>query len=49
MRLPSRARTAHFHAVEYDWDKAARLALANGRPDWVRPLRTGRVGPPDSV
>ncbi len=43
------AWTAHFHAVEYDWDKAARLALANGRPDWVRPLRTGRVGPPDSV
>jgi hypothetical protein len=30
--------------VEYDWEKAARLALANGRPDWVTPLRTGFVG-----
>ena len=37
------AWTAQFHEVEYDWDKAARLALANGRPDWVTPLRTGRV------
>lgn len=38
------AWTAHFHAVAYDWEQAARLALANGRPDWVTPLRTGRVG-----
>jgi len=38
------AWAAHFHAVAYDWDKAARLALANGRPDWVVPLRTGFVG-----
>ncbi len=37
------AWTAHFHAVAYDWEQAARLALANGRPDWVMPLRTGRV------
>lgn len=37
------AWTAHFHAVAYDWEQAARLALANGRPDWVTPLRTGRV------
>ena len=37
------AWTAHFHAVAYDWEQAARLALDNGRPDWVRPLRTGRV------
>ena len=38
------AWAAHFHAVVYDWEQAARLALANGRPDWVTPLRTGRVG-----
>ena len=38
------AWTAQLHAVEYDWEQAARLALANGRPDWVVPLRTGRVG-----
>ena len=31
-------------AVAYDWEQAARLALANGRPDWAVPLRTGRVG-----
>ena len=37
------AWTAHFHAVAYDWEQAARLALDNGRPDWVTPLRTGRV------
>lgn len=37
------AWTAHFHAVAYDWERAARLALDNGRPDWVTPLRTGRV------
>ena len=34
---------AQFHQVDYDWDAAAQLALANGRPDWVVPLRTGRV------
>ncbi|MDN2674662.1 metallophosphoesterase family protein [Janthinobacterium sp. SUN026] len=38
------AWTAQLHAVVYDWEKAARLALANGRPDWAAPLRTGRVG-----
>ena len=31
-----------FHAVEYDWDATADLALANGRPDWVTALREGR-------
>jgi hypothetical protein len=41
------AWTAQWHAVEYDWEQAARLALANGRPDWVVPLRTGFVGPLD--
>ena len=35
--------SAQFHAVEYDWEGAAQLALANGRPDWAVPLRTGRV------
>jgi putative phosphoesterase len=34
---------AQFHQVDYDWETQARLALANGRPDWVVPLRTGRV------
>ena len=38
------AWSAQFHAVEYDWEAAALLALANGRPDWSVPLRTGRVG-----
>lgn len=40
------AWAAQLHAVAYDWETAARLALANGRPDWVVPLRTGRVGVP---
>ncbi|CAM2185787.1 Calcineurin-like phosphoesterase domain-containing protein [Paraburkholderia sacchari] len=31
-----------FHAVEYDWDAAADLARANGRPEWERALREGR-------
>jgi predicted phosphodiesterase len=30
-------------ALAYDWDAAARQAEANGRPDWARALRTGRV------
>ncbi|MFX1677114.1 metallophosphoesterase family protein [Paraburkholderia sp. A2WS-5] len=33
---------AEFHAVEYDWDAAADLARANGRPEWERALREGR-------
>ena len=36
---------AQFHQVDYDWEAAAQLALAHGRPDWVTPLRSGRVGP----
>ena len=36
---------AQFHQVRYDWEAAAQLALAHGRPDWVTPLRSGRVGP----
>lgn len=35
--------TAELIAVAYDWDAAARVAEANGRPDWARALRTGRV------
>ncbi|MDQ2878880.1 MAG: metallophosphatase family protein [Pseudomonadota bacterium] len=31
------------HEVEYDWEQAARDAEANGRIDWSRALRTGRV------
>jgi hypothetical protein len=38
--------TVDFIAVPYDWDAAARLALARGREDWVRALRTGFVRAP---
>ncbi len=31
-------------SVVYDWDKAASLALVNGRSDWARWLRMGRAG-----
>jgi diadenosine tetraphosphatase ApaH/serine/threonine PP2A family protein phosphatase len=31
--------------VTYDWEKAAREAEQNDRPDWARPLRTGFYGP----
>lgn len=34
---------AELLCVDYDWDQAARDAEANGRPDWARALRTGRV------
>ena len=34
---------ATFHLVAYDWEQAARDALANDRPDWARALLTGRV------
>jgi predicted phosphodiesterase len=30
-------------AIAYDWEAAAAQAEANGRPDWARALRTGRV------
>ncbi|HLZ65964.1 MAG TPA: metallophosphoesterase family protein [Aliidongia sp.] len=30
-------------SVTYDWEAAARTAEANGRPDWARALRTGRM------
>ena len=30
-----------FRAVDYDWEAAARLAMANGRPDWARWLASG--------
>lgn len=33
--------TAELVAVTYDWERAARLAEANGRPDWARWLATG--------
>lgn len=29
--------------IEYDWEAAARAAERNGRPDWVRALRSGRA------
>lgn len=30
-----------FHALEYEWDKAAELATAAGRADWAHALATG--------
>jgi predicted phosphodiesterase len=30
-------------AIPYDWESAARVAAANGRPDWAGWLRTGRA------
>lgn len=33
-----------FRAIVYDWDRAAALAVANGRADWAEALASGRVG-----
>ncbi len=33
-----------FIALEYDWESAAKLADARGRPDWAVGLRTGFAG-----
>lgn len=30
-------------ALTYDWEAAAKLALENGRPDWVNWLKYGRI------
>lgn len=38
--------SAEFLAIEYDWEQAALDAEANGRMDWGRALRTGRVRRP---
>lgn len=35
--------SADLISVAYDWERAARDAEANGRLDWARALRTGRV------
>ena len=35
--------SAEIHCVEYDWEQAARIAERNGRDDWARALRTGRI------
>jgi predicted phosphodiesterase len=35
--------SAELRAVDYDWEQAARDAEANGRMDWARALRTGRI------
>ncbi|BDC52266.1 DNA methylase [Bryobacterales bacterium F-183] len=32
---------AEFHAIEYDWDKAAALATSRKRDDWAHALATG--------
>jgi predicted phosphodiesterase len=37
------AWAAQLLCIDYDWEQAARDAGANGRPDWARALRTGRV------
>ena len=34
---------AEMVTVAYDWEMAARTAEANGRADWARALRTGRM------
>lgn len=34
---------AELIAIPYDWQQAASVAERNGRPDWGRALRTGRV------
>jgi predicted phosphodiesterase len=36
---------AVFHAVDYDWQRAAQIAERNGRSDVAHSLRTGRCGP----
>jgi predicted phosphodiesterase len=35
--------SADFHAIAYDWDRAAARALENGRPEWARAYVTGMV------
>jgi len=35
--------TVNFRKVVYDWEKAARHALENDRPDWVNALRIGKM------
>ena len=32
-----------FHKVAYNWEKAAEVALANNRSDWVNALTAGRM------
>jgi predicted phosphodiesterase len=36
--------SVEFHAVAYDWERAALRAEAHGRPDWADALRSGHVG-----
>lgn len=36
---------ANLRAVPYDFDAAARQAIANGFPKWAEPIRTGWAGP----
>ncbi|HEU4959526.1 MAG TPA: metallophosphoesterase family protein [Sphingomonas sp.] len=35
--------SAELVAIAYDWEQAARAAEANGRADWGRALRSGRI------
>lgn len=35
--------SAELLSIDYDWDKAAQDALANGRSDWARALLSGSV------
>lgn len=37
------AITVELLAVSYDWNKAARLARSNNRPDWAKALESGRI------
>ena len=35
--------SADFHAVAYDWDRAAERAASNGRDAWAQVYRTGMI------
>jgi putative phosphoesterase len=35
--------SAELRSIDYNWDTAVELTIANGRPDWARALATGRI------
>lgn len=44
-RRPGDRWDAELLAVGYDWEPAAAMAAAHGRPDWAVALRSGRLAP----
>jgi predicted phosphodiesterase len=44
MRKTALGWSVDLRCVAYDFEPMARLADQRGRPDWARPLRTGRMG-----